>query len=467
MPLYGPPPDPAQQLVPLDLASEPVGWALSLAFALAFVGLACVRRLPAGLRALSLCLGLSAGLTAPFLGLSQRYVIGSWPTIDKTGSLLFYLEGVHRTLTFHPIAAIGDPAARLIGVHVGHLWITALLDLFVEPFAAFNLHGLLNVALGWWAAALLMRELWGRWDSALVAAFPFGMGLHVFRDLNWYTIEKSSVLWLALFAWALARAWRGGRYGALVAGLLYASTAFVNWYLALVGAAGAALLLLCQVLGRGLRDPGTRRLAWACAACVLAVSPLLALQMALLHGPQTLGDPELFLRERAALDSFSLSPARWNRLEIYRALNLPLLALGLLSLLQQRRDGRALSLGVVAALLFALSLGPSLGPELQNPLYMAVHRAIPGFWRVAKPEVFFEGSYLALLCLAGLGLSRLAPPGRALWLLPILAAGWLLVVRSHPVYPPMSRFVPTQLAPEWQRALPGRQNVDQPAQNAP
>lgn len=464
MPLYGPPPDPAQQLVALHPAAQPGGWALSVGIGLAFLALAAWRRPREGLRALWVCLGGTALLTAPFLGLSQRYVIGSWPTIDKTGSLLFYLEGVHRTVTFHPIAAVDDPAARLIGVHVGHLWITALLDLFLEPFGAFNLHGLLNVALGWWAAALLMRALWGRWDVGLVCGFSFGMGLHVFRDLNWYTVEKSGVLWLALFAWSMVRAGRGERFGPYLAGILYAASAFVNWYLALVGAAGAAMALAVCAVGLGPRAEPSRRLFAACVACALAVSPLFALQMALLRGPQTLGDPALFLRERAALDVLSISPPRWNRLELYRALNLPVLGLAGYALARERR---VRLLGVVAAGLTLLSLGPELGFGVANPVYMGLYAMIPGFWRVAKPEVFFEGSYLALLAMGAAGLARLAPPGRALWLLPILALGWLAVVRTHPVYPPMSRFVPMELAPEWRRGLPVPQNKSVPAQEAP
>ncbi|MCB9758943.1 MAG: hypothetical protein H6739_03815 [Alphaproteobacteria bacterium] len=449
--MYGPPPDPRQVLVPVDPSTHPGAFAVCFVAAAGLWALAALRRQPEALRAWWFVLGWVVALTAPLAGVLTRYVYGSFPTIDKAGSLLFYLEGVHYTVTLHPVAAIHDPAARLIGVHVGHLWITALFDLLLEPFAAFNAQGILYPALGWWGAALFARSLRGRWDVALLVGFPFGMGLHVFRDLNWYTIEKAAVGFLALFAWGVFRAWRdGGRWRFIAAGL-YVGMAFVNWYLALVGAAGTAMALGVAWVGTSWRDPRLRNLLIACLACSVAVMPLVAMQLALLSGPGTLGDPERFLTERAIPDSFTLVPPMWNRLELTRALNGPVLALAALGVVWG--GGTARALAAVAAGLFTLALGPQVLPEVPNPVYMALHAAIPGFWRVAKPEVFFEGTWLCLIGVAALGLPDRWLRRSALWGVPVFAAGWLLIVRTHPVFPPFAEPVPVELAPDWQQRV--------------
>ncbi|MCB9791802.1 MAG: hypothetical protein H6741_03660 [Alphaproteobacteria bacterium] len=445
---YGPPPDPRQELLPLSFGDEPALWLGCVALGLALMALALIRRQPEGLRAWWVCLGGVVTLTSPLALVLSSAIYGAWPTIDKTGSLLFYLEGVHRTVTLTPWEAASDPAARLIGVHVGHLWITAFFDLFLEPFAAFNAQALLYPALGWWAAALFAKALTDRWEVALPLGFPFGMGLHVFRDLNWYTIEKAAVGFLALFAWATLRAWQEGGHYRWMAGGLYVLMAFVNWYLALVGAAAGALALGVSLLAERGLGPRSRGLAWACVSCSLMVLPLVALQLSLLQGPGTLGDPERFLMERAIPDSFTLSPPMWNRLELWRALNGAVLGLAAWALL--RRDRLSLGLGAVAGGLFLLALGPQLWPGVMNPLYMGIRAAVPGFWRVAKPEVFFEGTWLLLIGVAALQLQRL-PGRRPLLLLPVFMLGWALIVRTHPVFPAFSAPLEVQLDPNWAR----------------
>jgi hypothetical protein len=94
---------------------------------------------------------------------------------------------------------------------------------------------------------------------------------------------------------------------------------------------------------------------------------------------------------------------------------------------------------VVAAAL--LALGPI------SPLYMAAWHLVPGFWRFAKPEVFFELSWLGILAGAAL-------EGRR-WLAPVVVLTWLLSVRTHPVYPGFSTYVATSLPKGWQDGVPG------------
>ena len=151
--MYGPPPAPPHLTLLYPLGDEGWRYAICLMFCLVCSGVAMIRRLPPELRLLSFIIGQVALLTAPFAATMTEAVYGSFPTIDKSGSLLFYLDGVHQRVLLSPLDAVNDPAARLIGAHVGHLWLTALFDLVLEPFAASNAQAMFNLCLGWWAAA--------------------------------------------------------------------------------------------------------------------------------------------------------------------------------------------------------------------------------------------------------------------------------------------------------------------------
>lgn len=420
--MYGPPPDPRQ-----ELAATELGWPW---IACLLVGIAIALRARPR-RPFLFIVGMVIALTTPLAWYLPTYVYGAYPTIDKAGSLLFYLDGVQ--WRFYDAA---DPAVRLIGVHVGHLWVVALLDVVLQPFAAFNAASALHLVLGWYCAFLLLNELSKDRDVSLLLAAPFGMGLHVFRDINWYTVEKTAVFWLPLYAWALVR----GR--PWVAALVFAGTCFYNLYLGILAAGIGALALTT-------RRPGVAK---AVLASALAGLPFIVQQARLLHGDGTLGDPETFLTQRAALDVLELWPPRWNRLELWRALNLVAVALAVLG---ARRDRR---LAAVTVLFTVLALGPA-----GNPLYMALFKAIPGFWRIAKPEAFFEVAWLALLCMAARELARRRPPRRAVAALGALfVVGWALSVRTHPVYPRFSRYVPMELSDQWRRAPPKTGTVAPP-----
>ncbi|MFZ5476339.1 MAG: hypothetical protein ACOZNI_06135 [Myxococcota bacterium] len=416
--MYGPPPDPRQALAPTGPVEAWYAWVACVVVGLAIALIARPRR------PFLFVLGMTIALTTPFAWFLPTYVYGAFPTTDKAGSLLFYLQGVHR----HVLDA-GDPAVKLIGVHVGHLWVTAFFDLFLQPFAAMNAQGLCNLVLNWWCAFLLLRELSGNRDASLLFGGVFGLGLHVFRDLNWYTIEKSGVYWLPLFAFALARAHRDRRFVG-VAAAVYLGGAFYNLYWGVLNAAVGALALLYP----------SRNVRLAVLAGALAGLPLVALQLRVMQGPDALGDPETFLTQRAALDVFEVWPPRWNRLEAWRALDL--VALGLAAW----GTPKNLRLAGVAAVSFVLSLGP------QTPVYTTLVSVVPGLWRFAKPETFFHLTWLALLAIA----ARTAPasPGKLRVLAALMVAGWLASVRTHPVYPRFTQPVEVKLAPDWQRSGP-------------
>jgi hypothetical protein len=419
--MYGPPDDPRQHFAPTTIGVAPGAWLACVVIGLAIAALAGPRR------RLPFVLGLTLALTTPFGVFFATYVWGAFPTIDKAGSLMFYLDGVHRRFW-----DASDPGVRLIGVHMGHLWVTALFDTFLEPFAAFNLQAFLNLVFSWWLAAVLFEELGAERRAALLLAFPYGMGLHLFRDINWYTIEKSGIYWLPLYAWTLLRARRGG-WWILAAGVVYAGMFFYNVYLGVLGAGMGALALFS-------RD---RRVAMAVGASALAALPLVWIQARAMSGPGALGDPETFLTQRAALDTFEIWPPRWNRLEAWRALDLVGVALAAWGATRRRN----LWLLAFALPFFVLALGPT-----RNPVYLALFEVVPGFWRVAKPETFFHVTWLALLAVAARQLTDLRPTPRALTGLALLMGlGWVLSVRTHPVYP---RFTLPDVRDGRQKTLP-------------
>ncbi|MES2641234.1 MAG: hypothetical protein V4850_17220 [Myxococcota bacterium] len=424
--MYGPPPDPRQLYAPTGVYSEPLAW-------LACFAIGAILAWAAGTkRPFLFIVGATLALTTPFAAYATTYVWGQFPTIDKAGSLLFYLDGVMWRF-WDP----ADPAIRLIGVHVGHLWITALFDTFVPATAAFNLQAFLNLVLGWYCAWLLLDELSGDREVSLVLAFPFGMGLHLFRDINWYTIEKSGVYWVPLYAWALVKAYRlGGRWVGIAA-LIYVATLFYNFYLGVLCAGIGALALFAR----------KRDVTLAVGASALAALPLVALQLFAMRGDGALGDAETFLTQRAALDTFELWPPKWNRLEAWRALNV--VALGFAAVGLSRRKN--LWIGGVALLFFVLALGP-----VHNPLYLLLFEVVPGFWRIAKPETFFHVTWLSLLVVAARVLADAKPSRRVVAMLGALfAVAWAVSIRTHPVYPRFTEPLELTLSEHWARSLPG------------
>lgn len=471
---YGPPPDPRQLTVDLSLAADPTGHAVCLGIAALAAALAwwsSRKQLPQ----IAACWAIFAvviAFTTPWLYHLDHLWFGDFPTIDKEGSLLFYLDGVHRRLYAAPLAAPDDAAVRLIGVHAGHLWLTAAFDTVLSPMGAFNAQALLQAALGWGCASWLVAEVLAvnhdnthtdvvlPWWAVLAAGFDFGMGLHVFRDLNWTTIEKGGVFWLALFAVALLRAARhGGRY-TLAPAAVYLPMALYNLYFAIVAAFMGALALAGCLTRPTLR----RRLALAALGCTAVGVPVAAAQLAIQAGGPALATPERFLWERAGLDGFSVWPLRWNRLEVWRACNPVAACLAVVGLAQARKQWWLIPTLASAALLFIVSIGPVVvpgdapdAPRLTNPVYLALHHAVPGFWRLAKPEVFFEPVWLLGLVFAGLGLAHLykrSPVSTKFAALGILVVWWPLV-RLHPAFPGTSQPIDSALDADWKQRVFG------------
>lgn len=429
--MYGPPPNLAQ----IEATIHP-GFFWGAIFAGVLISFfALTGNQKPGVKAAWFILGQVIMMTAPLALVLPNLVFGDFPTIDKAGSFFYYQSDVHVRFLTSPIASLNDCGVQLIGVHMGHLWVTEFFDLFLGNYGPFNIQALLYPALAWWCAALFFQSISKGWINAVVLGMPFGLGLHVYRDLNWYTIEKAAIFLLPLFAWSLYRVHlsreRGGhkahRKAVKIAAACFFLTAFINWYLALVAAAGVAMAL---VLSR------SKPLFKAFFFCLLAISPLIILQL-LLVSKGSPGSPEMFLEERAALDHFSLHPLLWNRLELLNALHPVALVLLVWGLVRTKRTPLDNLLLGVAFGLFLFSLGPNLPGGFTNPAYMIAWKLVPGFWRVAKPEVFFYGTWLCLLAF-----TARAWAGKSLALAyPLMVLGWIFWVRGHPAYPDFSEFV--------------------------
>jgi hypothetical protein len=449
LPMIGPPRSPLQIDFEAGLFQTPGEFALTVVIGLAIACLSLRSSLSPRARLFWFCLGHTIVLTTPLLGLLDVAVFGDYPTVDKQGSLLFYLDGVHERVTFSPFQSLSDPAAQLIGVHVGHLWMVAALDIFFSPHGAMNGLGILLPALAWWGCALLLREFKVGWEWAVAMSLPFGLGLHLFRDLNWYTIEKAAIFWLPLFFLAVLRAYqRGGRWP-LYAAICFALMAFTNWYLALVSAAALGIGQVCMI-----RDKRLWRISMGTAALAL---PLAIYQMALLINAPNV-DPQIYLDQRAALDILSLGGFQWNRLPLWRAVELLAFSYGIKTIFVYRNEPIIRLFGAVATGLFLLAIGPNITSSIQNPVFMIIWNIVPGFWRVAKPEVFFYGTWLLVLACSAYGLSKsiqlnVPSRNRRLAIYCVSLVWWVFAVRNHEVYPQFSTPVETELGEVWRAAL--------------
>lgn len=466
---YGPAPSPQQIDVAASPGDLPEAWAVTIAVGLAITALAWpLRRRPA-LAAGIAALGQTVALTAPLLVLLPRAVYGDWPTIDKQGSLLFYLEGVHRHMAAHPFDLADYAPARLIGLHVGHLWVTEAFDLFLEPFAAMNAQGLLYLVLAWWCAWGFLKTVGGDARVAFALAFPYALGLHTFRDLDGYTVEKAAIFALPLYGTCWLRTVReGGGWRWLAAGVVLLAT-LLNLYLGLVitlaAAVATGMLLIGGIsrarhAGKPLRSALAARssswLAGSYAVTGLMLVPIALVQASLLTGGRSLASPECFLWQRAALDVVTLWPPAWNRLEPWAALNPLALALALWGL-GRAREPLVAGLLTLGASMAAISLGPELAPGVTNPVYMALWHALPFFWRIAKPEVFFFVTWLCLLAIAAWRWSEARPSAPQVALgYALMVVVWVATVRVHPAYPGFTAYQASKLAPGWEARLEGQ-----------
>ena len=344
-------------------------------------------------------LGSLSLLTSPWLGAIHKAVIGAYPTIDKEGSLLFFEHGVHHLWFTNPSLPIEETGLTLVGIHVGHLWITELFCVIAPTFVAFNIqafmHLLLNtLAILYWVDGYkwIQAQEWEKWMVAIL----LGAQLHVFRDIHWYTIEKSALFPLFLFWGTLSRQ-RNGQ-GVWQLPVIYLLASLYNFYWAIL----CPLLVVTEY--NHLVSAFTRRsrLAKGLVMCCGIGLALAVLQMTLQTPLHQVATPEKFA-SRAALDVFSFGSMDWNRMGIWRPINLVLLGMGLSYIRDFKSFEQHISsvkgLTVCAILGFCLSLGPVIAPSIPNPVY-SIFKLLPGMWRFAKPEIFLLIPYAVVGLLA-------------------------------------------------------------------
>jgi hypothetical protein len=189
----------------------------------------------------------------------------------------------------------------------------------------------------------------------------------------------------------------------------------------------------------------------------LMALPLAALQFALMQNAAP-SDPQLYLEQRAALDILSLSDLHWNRLPLWRVVELMAFCYGIAAVIKYWSAPLVRLLAMVAAGLLLLSLGPNITPTIQNPLFMAIWHVVPGFWRVAKPEVFFYGTWLLVLCCSSYGLSRSSifctvSKRMQVTIYCVTLVWWIFAVRNHEVFPGFSTPLESELGEVWRARL--------------
>lgn len=355
-------------------------------------------------------IGTVVVVTTPWISTLHKAVIGSYPTIDKEGSLLFFEHGVHHLWFTAPEIPLNETGLTLIGLHVGHLWVTELFHLFVPTFVAFNLQMMLHLGLnvlsvlfwldGWKS---LKEKEWQKWIIAIV----IGAQLHVFRDIHWYTIEKSALFPLFLFWGVLVRLYKSdvGTQQSIHWSwlpLCYGFAGLYNFYWAIL-----LPFVSLAYTDVGLFNTKSKRLKGLMGCIVIGLFMGWA-QLSIQSTAQYFAEGSEF-QKRAALDIFDVSSLDWNRMGFWKPLNPIILSMGLLVIgtkfqqfkvdttSHENADGvqyttrfnisewtLLLSMGILTTL---LSMGPNITSTIVNPIYIGF-QWLPGMWRFAKPEIF-------------------------------------------------------------------------------
>lgn len=373
-------------------------------------------------------------LTSPMLGLATEAVWGAYPTIDKEGSLLFYRDGVH-----HRLFSFSDPAHRLIGFHLGHLWISQILDWFVGDIGAFNLQALLNVSLTWYCTYRLLHLLGATRLWAWLLASQMGLHLHLFRDIQFYTIEKSAIYPLLMFWEAFIRAAKGEKKAPLWMGVSFLLASWINLYW------GIFCVLMTGPFLWIYRRENRNCIIKGIGCCILfGIGIGIYQQLLTISGPP-FAHSDQFMK-RAALDNVTLWPPSWNRLPWYASISPLIVICTIWAWFNKYLMRTFIGFG---CLFFILSLGPYILEEVPNPIYQGL-TALPALWRFAKPEAFFFLSFIAILT----SLVRINPSKKIAVMMGLLFLMQWCGIRTHKEYPSyFSEPIQTTLPKNWERRV--------------
>lgn len=404
--------------------------------------------------------------TSPWLAISTKYVIGAYPTIDKEGSFLFYVDGVHIRSLLHPIDSLSDTSVQLIGFHMGHLWINQFFNVFLSGYAACNFQVLSNLVLNLYSCYLLLevqqttpadnnpihtssdissRRKHLSW-SVFIISICFSLQLHIFRDIHWYTVEKSAI-YPILFFWREILLLEKNKKNRYLLGIYYFFAAYINFYWAIVLGILGAFYTIKNIFQKNNTLNLYKNIAFCTCIGVLIGTYQMTLQQ---HPFATHAE----FATRASLDILDITHLNWNRMEFWRAIHPMILIFAggsVVAIFFQKIQKNTIQfkyldknktdnlfLIIIASIFTFLSFGPTLY-GYTNPIY-SLFSQLPGMWRFAKPEIFFFIPYI-IICIFSLQNKYLSNK----YALFVLLCMQIYITHTSTEYPYITQFIQSKL----------------------
>jgi hypothetical protein len=345
--------------------------------------MSAARKALAALIALVLSLGAALFLLYPAWLDGEHTVVGDWRHPDMISNHWLYrwlseslLAGggldaiLHNDRYYVPV---GD-APFLAGNGSDAVLFTALAYFVAWP-ASVTAWSVITVTLNGLSGYVLGGALDAKGPGRVVGALVLALSPYVAHELMGLRLSQAPLYWMALFlaAWIhLLRSERGLIGKALLAGVLYAITAFVYWYHGLWAALLGAIFWAARRNGRAL-------VAFLPLALALTLPPLWLFLSHWSDIPGTTEDafPHPLAFESSLALSFPVFGGTVERGEVGPGLLIFVLAgVGMAGLLKDRLRAEAWAL-VAAAAIFGLL---ALGPEITLPT--GTRTGIPGPYRL-------------------------------------------------------------------------------------
>ncbi len=298
------------------------------------------------------------------------------------------------------------------------LFTTPLQWIAHRPILVFNAAFIASYAFAGAAMFLLARELWGRWDAALLAGLAFELAPYRFAQSPHLHVLVCG--WMPLGLWALHRYFAtGGRGWLALFTAAFLIQGFSNGYYFYFFLVPAAIVIAfgvafeAQARAKVLADLGR-----AIAAVALVAGPVALVYYRLRPVAEFSRSPADLVRSSARLADYFRSPSglwNWNGLipsgeperELFQGAVLTLFAMaGLGIALRLRRRDRTwrrhvITYGVILAAAVWLSLGPA------GLAYSLLLRLVPGMTALRVPARLAIVVSVAGAALAGAGFAAL------------------------------------------------------------
>lgn len=329
------------------------------------------------------------------------------------------LQGFWTPPFYYPYENTLAYSENLLGVMV---FVAPVHWVFGNPTLTYNVAFFLSYVAAGLGAYLLARELTGRRDAAVVAAFAFAFGPYRWAQLN--HLQVLSVGWMPLGLWALHRVFRAPSVGALallVACLLL--QALSNGYAAFQMALAVTIVAACGLVIHRVGRTIVMRMAGAAVIVGLVLAPVVRTHMrvwasqapATTEMIQQSADLSTYLAVTSELPASRVLPGlQQNEGNLFPGFAVVALACAALTPLARRsraKGWRYVYLGVAAVAVIV-----SLGPEpraWQQPLpfpgvYGWLVATVPLFHVLRVPARFGLLVQLAVVALAAIGMASVA-----------------------------------------------------------